>query len=331
MKIALFGSNPVQYGKVYTAEVLGELEKRGELSPRINKRNIEQYRDFLSDCEIGFATWGMPVFTKEEIGKYMPKLKALFYSAGTVQYFARPFLERGVRIFSAYAANAVPVAEYTFAQIVLATKGFYLAAKRYKPLLLSSFAFANSCKGNFKAKVGLVGLGAIGSSVAEKCKALDVEVLAYDPFAPAEKAERLGVRLTDIETLFKECDVISNHLANKKELKNFYNGRLFSLMKKHSVFINTGRGAQVSEWALAKNLILHPSRTAVTDVIKREFFPYINPLFWCPNAVMTPHIAGSTGNEPQRMAYYMIDQLDNLLADRPTEYEVTADMLETMA
>lgn len=331
MKIALFGNNSVQYSRVYTPEVLQQLQQRGELSGRISKRNVEQYKDFLSDCEIGFATWGMPAFTEEEIRRYMPKLKVLFYSAGTVQYFARPFLNCGVRLFSAYAANAVPVAEYTFAQIVLATKGFYQASKRYKPALVSSFAFANSCKGNFQAKIGLVGLGAIGSSVAEKLKALDVQVMAYDPFATQEKAQSLGVELTDVETLFRECDVISNHLANKSELENFYNDRLFSLMKKHSVFINTGRGAQVSEWALAKNLLLHPSRTAVTDVIKREFFPYINPLFWCFNAVMTPHIAGSTGNEPQRMAYYMIEQLDNLLAGGQTKYEVTADMLETMA
>ncbi len=331
MKIALFGANQAQFGKVYTEEVLKKLRKRGELSERINKKNIDEHIEFLSDCEIGFATWGMPKFTKEEIEKYMPKLKILFYSAGTVQYFARPFLDCGVRVFSAFAANAVPVAEYTFSQIVLATKGFFQGAKRYKIALPSSFAFTNSCPGNYKAKVGLIGLGAIGSTVAERLKELDVAVLAYDPFVSEEKADKYGVSLVDLESLFKECDVISNHLANKKELRNVLTDKHFKLMKKHSTFINTGRGAQVNEWALAKNLLLHPSRTAVLDVIKSEYFPYVSPLFWCHNAILTPHIAGSTGNEPQRMAQYMIEQLDNYLENKQMQYEVKKEMLETMA
>ena len=251
MKIALFGNNKMLFSKAYTPEVLEKLGTYGELSPRINKKNIEEHKDFLKDCEIAFATWGMPQFTKEEIAKYMPELKAVFYSAGTVQYFARPFLESGIKVYSAFAANAVPVAEYTFAQITLAAKGYFQAAKNYRILPLRSLAFANSSIGNFGCKVGLVGLGAIGRMVAERLKALDVEVYACDPFVSKETAESLGVKLVDMETLFSECDVISNHLANKPELENIFNYKLFKRMKKHSTFINTGRGAQVAEYSLA--------------------------------------------------------------------------------
>ena len=331
MKIALFGSDKLRFSRVYTPKVLSRLSEYGELSERISKNNLRENAEFLADCEIAFATWGMPQFTKEEIAQYMPKLKALFYSAGTVQYFARPFLESGVKIFSAFAANAVPVAEYTFAQITLAAKGFYQSAKFYRLLHAYSFAFANTSTGNYECKVGLVGLGAIGQSVAQKLKELDVEVFACDPFVSPERAEELNVTLVDMETLFSECDIISNHLANKKELENIFNYRLFKRMKKHSVFINTGRGAQVAEYSLALSLILHPTRTFVGDVLKRESFPYINPLFWCPNAVLTPHIAGSTGKEPQRMAYYMMDELEHFLSDGKTKYEVTFEALERMA
>ena len=134
MKIALFGTNQIQFAKVYTPEVLEKLGGYGELSPKINQQNLEENAEFLADCEIAFSTWGMPQFTKEEIAKYMPKLKAVFYSAGTVQYFARPFLESGVKVFSAFAANAVPVAEYTFAQITLAAKGYFQSVKYYRTL-----------------------------------------------------------------------------------------------------------------------------------------------------------------------------------------------------
>lgn len=331
MKIALLGSNKIQFSKVYTPEVLKKLEEYGELSERISKKNIKEHKKWLRDCEFIFSTWGMPVFTKEEIKEYFPSLRAVFYSAGTVQYFAKPFLDSGIRVFSAFAANAVPVAEYTFAQISLATKGFFQSAKNYRPLLPRSFAFASSSPGNFKCKVGLAGLGAIGQTVAEKLQALDVEVFAYDPFVAEERARELGVTLCSLETLFGECDVISNHLANKKELKNIFNYSLFRKMKKHSTFINTGRGAQVAEYSLALSLLLHPSRTFVGDVIKNEYFPYINPLFWCHNAVLTPHIAGSTGQEPQRMAYYMMAELEHFLSDGDTQYEITAEMLGRMA
>lgn len=331
MKIALFGTNEIQFRKVYTPNVLKKLRTYGELSEKINRKNVTQYADFLKDCEIAFATWGMPQFTKEEIETYMPNLKAVFYAAGTVQYFAKPFLECGVKVFSAFAANAVPVAEYTFAQITLAAKGFFQSQKNYRLLPIRSFIHANCSPGNYDCKVGLVGLGAIGQMVAAKLADLDVKVFAYDPFVPAEKAEKLNVTLVDLETLFSECDIISNHLANKPELANVFNYNLFKRMKRHSTFINTGRGAQVSEYALAASLILHPSRTFVGDVLKREFLPYVNPLFWCPNAILTPHIAGSTGNEPQRMAYYMMEEMENFIAGNCTKYEVTLESLERMA
>ena len=78
MKIALFGTNQLQFSKVYTTEVLKKLAEYGELSEKINRKNIKDNAEFLSDCEIAFSTWGMPRFTEEEIKMYMPNLKAVF-------------------------------------------------------------------------------------------------------------------------------------------------------------------------------------------------------------------------------------------------------------
>ncbi len=331
IKIALFGENKSKFSKVYSEAVLEKLRKYGEISERIDKSNINEHKEFLGQCEVAFATWGMLKFTEEEIKEYLPSLKMLFYSAGTVQYFAEPFLNCGIRVFSAFAANGVPVAEYTVSQIVLALKGYFQGAKRYKSFLRYSSAHTQNCVGAYGAKVGLVGLGAIGSSVAEKLKEYDVKVMAYDPFVSGERAKELNVTLCSLETIFKDCDVISNHLANKKELKNIFNAKLFRLMKKHSTFINTGRGDQVDEFALAASLLAHPSKTAVVDVLKNETFPYVSPLFWCPNVIITPHIAGSLGNETERMADYMIEQLDNYRNGKSVKYEVTKEMLERMA
>ena len=332
MKIALLGNNTAKFNLVFSQEVINKLKQYGDVySELINSKNIENHKSFLADCDVAFSTWGMLTLCEEEIKKYMPKLKCVFYAAGTVQYFAQPFLNCGVKVFSAFAANAVPVIEYTVSQIILASKGFYQGAKRYRIALPTSFSHTQKCKGNFGIKVGLIGLGAIGSGVAEKLKDYDIEVLAYDPFCSNEKAEQLNVKLTDLETIFKECLVISNHLANKKELKNIFTDKHFKLMQKNSTFINTGRGDQVNEWALAKNLILHPSRTAVADVLKNETMPFTSPLFWCPNAILTPHIAGSMGNETHRMAYYMIEELERYVSGLNAKYEITKDLLKAMA
>lgn len=81
------------------------------------------------DTRYLFSTWGMPTFTVEEIRRCLPSLQAVFYAAGSVRGFADSFLDAGVAVFSARAANAVPVAEYTVAQILLANKGFFASCR----------------------------------------------------------------------------------------------------------------------------------------------------------------------------------------------------------
>ena len=105
---------------VYAPTVRERLAAMVVLDPFVYAKNdLLATPDAFAEVEIVFSTWGMPVLTEEEIATLFPNLKCLFYAAGTVQTFARPFLKRGVRIFSAWAANAVPVAEYTVAEIIL--------------------------------------------------------------------------------------------------------------------------------------------------------------------------------------------------------------------
>ena len=331
MKIALMSNNRFDFERVYKDDVLSDIANHGELSTLITKENLIDNLDFLKDAEYIFTTWGMPVFSEAEIREYMPSLKGVFYAAGSVQYFAKPFLDNGIKVYSAFSANAVPVAEYVFSLISLSTKGFFQASRMFKLQREASLNYGHSAPGNYKSKIGIVGLGAIGSLIAEKLKSLDVDVLAYDPFIPQEKADSLQVKLVNLETIFTQCDVISNHLANKVELNDIFNDSLFSLMKQRATFINTGRGAQVDEKALAKALKEFPMRTAIIDVLKDEQNPRKSPLFWCDNVFMTPHLAGSSGNETQRMARYMADEFERILNNENPSYEVTSKMLKTMA
>jgi len=331
MRIAFLSNEKNQLARVYTNESVEKIKLLGEVSDFISGGELDAHREYLREVEVIFCTWGMPSFTKEQIAEYFPQLRLVLYGAGSVQHFARPFLESGIKVSSAFRANAVPVAEYTFAQILLASKHYNHNIRKYKRSRASTFIHHNICTGNYNAKIGIVGVGAIGAMVAERLKSVDVQVLGYDPFLSEDRAKELNVRLVDLATIFSECDVITNHLANKAELNNIFSYDLFRLMKDTATFINTGRGAQVNEKGLAKALRQCKHRSALIDVIQHEGTPILSPLYWRRNCYMTSHIAGSVGGEVVRMGDYMIAECERYLAGEPLSHEVTLAMLVNMA
>jgi len=255
----------------------------------------------------------------------------VFYGAGTVQAFARPFLNCGVKVFSAWAANAVPVAEYTVAQIVLANKGFFRTQLVKKGDRSTASQYARTYPGNYGVKIGIIGAGMVGKRVIHMLKSYRFEVLVFDPFLSDEKAHELGVEKVSLETIFRECQVVSNHLANNAQTKGMFDGRLFETMLPNATFINTGRGAQVVEQDLINTLKSRPDLIALLDVTFPEPPEEGNELYMLPNCVLTPHIAGSSGNEVRRLGEYMEEEYQNFIRNEPCKYEVTLEMLKTMA
>lgn len=257
--------------RVYAGRVMSKLNGRYDLYETvICKKNINNHIDACKNAEYIFSTWGMEHFDENEIKKYFPNAKCLFYSAGSVQHFAKEFLNCNIRVFSAWKANAVPVAEYTYAQILLALKGFYQASLKTKQQYYKMAKYAGDCGGIYDAKVGIIGVGSIGKMVAEKLKANDVEVYYYDPYLPEDIANSLNIKSHTLEEIFKQCDVITNHLANKEELTGVLSEKLFDVMKPYATFINTGRGKQVNEKGLVKAMKRVKTRTALLDVLTHE-------------------------------------------------------------
>ncbi len=280
-----------------------------------------------------FSTWGMPVFTEEEIADLFPSLEGVFYAAGSVKAFAEPFQRRGVHVFSAWAANAVPVVEFTVAEITLANVGYYSSLHKQGGSEWENRKDFGAYHGNYGATVGIIGAGMIGKGVIRRLKN-DFEktkILVFDPFLDKKIAEELGVTLTDLETIFAECDVISNHLANNRETLGILNGDLFERMKPFATFINTGRGAQVKEKDLIRALKDVPTRQALLDVTFPEPPDPASELYLLPNVFLSPHIAGSTGDEVHRMAEYMYEEFVRVSEGKPALWEVTSEMLRTMA
>lgn len=321
---------------VYDEEVKKALsEKLDFAEPLEDINDIEKRKDDLKDVEYIFSTWGMLPLSAEQIKMYLPKVKAVFYAAGTVQYFARPFIENGIDVFSAWAANAVPVAEFTVAQMILASKGYFQTAiqGRAGQTTWANIRVDAEFPGNYGNRIGIIGVGMIGSLVAEMLKSYKVEVWGFDPFMSEEKAQKLGIKkVDDVHEIFKNCLVISNHLANNDNTAGMLDKSCFDLMQKNAIFINTGRGRQVVADDLVEALKAEPLRVALLDVTYPDEPPCEGSvLYTMPNIFLSPHIAGSNGNEIHRMAWYMYDEFINYTEGKPVRYKVTAKMLETMA
>lgn len=337
MKKAAFIGDGHHIARVYHGETMASL--RGELDfiadgTCLKKSDFDAVKEELAAVEYVFSTWGMLALSAEEIREYLPACKAVFYAAGSVQYFARPFLENGIAVHSAWAANGVPVAEYTFAQIVLATKGFF--HRLHKPG--SGYVWTNrniyvDFPGNYDVTVGIIGAGMIGKMVIERLhRDLDgVRVVVFDPFLSDTAAAELRVEKCPLEELFAQSDVISNHLANNPQTVGILDAHLFDRMKPNTTFINTGRGAQVVEADMIAALRADSSRAAVLDVTYPEPPHEDSPLYTLDNVYLTPHIAGSLGNEVRRMGEYMLSEYRHVAAGEKTKYGVTLKMLETMA
>ena len=318
---------------VYTKDTVDKLCTIVGIEKKIySKADVLNTPKAFIDVRFIFSTWGMPQFSEDEIKEYFPSLECVFYGAGTVQKFARPFINSGIKVFSAWAANAVPVAEMTVAQIILANKGYYLTSRLYRNNGLKSAkeAFAK-CLGNYGETVGIIGAGMIGKLVIQMLKTYNLKVLVFDPFLPDQKAIELGVKKCDLDTLFERSFVVSNHLANNEQTKGMLGYRLFTKMRENAVFINTGRGAQVVEDDLARVLTERKDLTALLDVTYPEPPEADHPFYTLENCVLTPHIAGSAGDEVARMGEYMLDEFKAYVNKEPTRYEVTLKMLETMA
>jgi phosphoglycerate dehydrogenase-like enzyme len=331
MKKAAYISSSGEISPVYGG---GRYEKLGELfdlfPENLTAEMIDERHEELGEIQYLFSTWGMPRLTSDQVAR-LPALEAVFYGAGTVQSFAVPFLEAGVKVVSAWAANAIPVAEYTVAQILLANKGFFTATRCMKTLEDRKKFSPAIFPGNFETSISLLGAGMIGRAVIERLKPYCLDILVFDPFLSDSDAEALGVEKVELEEAFERGLVVSNHLANLPETKAMLKGPHFASMPPYATFINTGRGATLDEDAMIEALQARADLTAVLDVTFPEPPAAESALYTLDNVVMTPHIAGSTGQEIWRMADFMIDEAVALSEGRALKYEVSMEMLKTMA
>lgn len=330
MKAIFLSDKDFKVKYVYNDDAIKKIANLIDLDRNIYSSNDLKTKN-LKDTDIIFSTWGMPELTKEEINTYFPNLKALFYGAASVQKFARPFLELGIKVFSAWHADAVAVAEYTVATILLASKGFFNLLDRTKKDFRTAKEYLDNYPGLYNSKIGILGYGAIGSLVIDMLKQYKVQIFLSSTSVTKEKAKEIGVTLSTMEEIFKTCDVVSNHIADNENTIGIIKKDYLLSMKPFSSFINTGRGRQVNEEGLIKKLESDESFTAILDVTYPEPLPRDSKLLTLRNCFLSPHMAGSQKNEVQRLGDYIADEFVRYMNNDTLKYEVKTEMLKKMA
>lgn len=325
-KAAVFCKDPNNIDYVYDLGRRQQLDELSDCYPHVvTPDNISEHIDQLTDLELIFSTWGMWPF-EDELFEQLPKLRAVFYAAGSVKGFATPFLERDITVVSAWAANAIPVAEYTLAQILLAGKQYwsFIRGQQHRDT-------RRLLQGNFNQRVALIGAGMIGKKVIELLRPFHIRVSVVDPFLSDADAAALGVEKVALERAFAEHAVVSNHLPNIPETVGMLKREHFASMPPGGTFINTGRGAQIVEADLQAVLRERTDVTALLDVTYPEPPQPDSAFYKLDNVFLTPHIAGSMGAEVVRMADFVIDECRAFLSGGELRYAVNSEMLARMA
>lgn len=160
-------------------------------------------------------------------------------------------------------------------------------------------------------KLGVIGLGKIGSETAHKCKiAFNMDIIAYDPYVPKEKLERLGYAKTEkLHDLLQESDYVVICVPLTKETTNLIGLKELSLMKANAFLINSSRGGIVNEAALYDHLVKKKIAGAALDVFLQEPPPSDHPLLSLDNFIATPHIGGVTTESMRRMAITLAEDI----------------------
>lgn len=332
MKKGLFIMDDDLFEKVYTPTVQKEISQYIDIiGEPLTKDNCQEHSDLLKQAEVIFSGWGAPIFDPSFLEK-APCLEAIFYAAGTMKkLLSDEVWERGIKVTTANKANAIPVAEFTLSEILFSLKNGWQLSRQLKTEKTYLNGMYQPLIGAYQSTVGIISLSQIGRKVVELLQHFDLEILAYDPFVKEDEASRLNVKLCTLEDIFKKSDVISLHSPLLPDTKGMITGEHFRLMKEHATFINTARGAIVREEEMIEVLQERSDVMALLDVTYPEPPVEESLLYSLPNVVLTPHIAGSSGNERGRLGAFMLEEIKRYTAGKPLEHEITEQMYRNMA
>ena len=230
----------------------------------------------------------------------------------------------GIMVVNAPTGNTIAAAEHTLALL-------YGVARR------TAAADASVRRGEWKRSqftglelrgrtLGIVGLGKIGQAIAARALAMEMTVLAVDPFVTAEQAANHGVELVDFDAMLVRADVVTVHVPLTRSTRGLIGREAIARLKPGSIVLNVARGGVVDEAAVAEALRSGHLGGAGIDVFEHEP-PADSPLLDAPNTLLTPHLGASTAEAQILVAEEVAAQVLDVLDGRSARYAVNAPLL----
>ncbi|MEV6237062.1 hydroxyacid dehydrogenase [Lentzea sp. NPDC051838] len=300
------------------APVLDQLREICDFGP------VTQDLATIPDVDLLVTGWGCPPITADVLER-LPSLRAIVHTAGSVKGFVTDACwDRGIVVSSAASANALPVAEYTLAMILLSGKRVLERARSYRATKKITYYDIPAGVGNYGATVGILSASMIGRRVIELLRPYDFDVLVHDPFVTeVDGAESVG-----LADLFRRSDVVSVHTPLLPETRGLVSRSLLGLLRDDAVLINTARGAVIDQDALVDEA---GRIRVVLDVTDPEVLPQDHALWRCENVLITPHLAGSQGNEWGRLAHHAVAEVRRWVNGEAFQTPVLAERRERIA
>ena len=278
----------------------GECKKVADRFPEVELRLVDSEQDadgIVAQCMDAIAI--LPERTgalTPEIVERLPNLKlAQTFGAGTDRLDKTALAELGVVVANNGGANAVAVAEHAMTLILTMNRKFDAQIESVKKGTYSQGVQGERHEFHTLVgkRVGIVGLGRIGSRVAKRLRGFECEVVYHDVAEfDADYEAAAGARRVDFDELLETSDIVTLHVPLERTTRGLVGEREFRLMKPTAILVNTGRGPVVDETALIRALESGEIFAAGLDVTEIEPIEADNPLPNMPNVVVTPHMAG---------------------------------------
>lgn len=279
-------------------------------NPNSRPYTFEELRELVPDVDAvvaGVDTWNEDVFG------LAPKLKALVrFGVGVDNFDLEAAKKHGIAVCNAPGINTSAVAEQAVALMLCLTRKIPELNARTR-----QGEWPRVMMHELKSRtVGLLGFGAIARDVSLKLQGFGPRLIAYDKYPNMEQAEKLGVEMTDLETVLRESDIISIHLPALEDTKGIICEENIAKMKDGVLLVNTARGSLVKESDIVKALSGGKIAGYATDVYEQEPVTPENPLFKMERCITTPHTSAETYENCEQTSIYTAQAVLDIIEGR---------------